>query len=113
MLVLIAWRIVRGRDLLPLTIDARDGESPEGNQICSGDELGSERRQELPMPSQEADENERNRNIEDVFGGRERAFGEKGEDDDLQSVSGHRENHTGAEARAGGKRTQFIWHNCG
>lgn len=99
--MLLWWGVVSVGDLLPFSIDAGDGEGPEGDQIGPRDELGGKGGKKLPMPSQQPNKDDPNCDIEHVIGGGERTFGEHREHQKLKGVGGHGQDHSGAKARAG------------
>src|SRR5438445_3591883 len=57
------------RDLLPLAININDSNRPEGNQIDSGHEFGSECGEKFPVPAQQMNQYGCDCNIERVIGG--------------------------------------------
>jgi hypothetical protein len=57
------------RDLFPFPINIEDGERPEGNQIDSGHEFGSECWQKFPVPTEQANQHGCDRNIERIISG--------------------------------------------
>ncbi len=95
---------------LGLAPDVGDGDRPEGDEIDSRDELGEERGQEFPVPSQQADQQGRHAEIEDVVRGRERAFDKGGKDGDLEDVGHDRQKHGGHELRAGRDGDGIVRH---
>lgn len=95
---------------LRFAVDVDYGHGPEGNQIDSGDQLGEERWEELPVPAQQMRQQSGYAEVEDVVGGREGAFGEHGEDDQLQGVGQHGDEHGRFELRAGRNDDAVVVH---
>jgi len=84
-----------------LAINVGHGESPERNELDSGDELGGEGGQELPVKAEEPCEQAADAEIDDVVWGRCAAFDDKWEDRELQDVGRDGQDHGDAQARTG------------
>ncbi len=86
-------------DPLRFAIDVEDRHRPERNQINSGDEFGEKRRQKLPVPAQKVDQQGSDAEVEYVLRGRESAFKECGENDDLERIRNDGQNHRRSKLR--------------
>src|SRR5882724_5233467 len=63
--------------------DVGDGDGPEWYEIDAWDEFCEKRRQEFPVPAEQADHQGSHAEVEDVFGGGDCACDKCGEDEDL------------------------------
>lgn len=80
-------------------IDIGDGESPERNEVDTGDQFSGEGGQELPMPAEKPCEETSDTNVEDVIRGKCSALEDRWEDGDLQDVGNDSHDHGDAQAR--------------
>ena len=87
-------------DPLRLSIDVCNRHRPERNQIDSWHELDEKRRQKLPVPAEKVSQHGPNSDIEDVIGGRFRAFDEQGKNGDLENIRNDRQYEGGSKTRA-------------
>ena len=82
-------------------IDVGDSEGPERDKVNTGDELGGEGGQELPVPAEEVGEQAADTEVKDVVDGRFGALNDPGEDGDLEDVGDDGHDHGDAQTRTG------------
>jgi len=85
-----------------------DCEGPEGDELDSGNQLGGEGGQKLPVPAEEIREQAADTEVDDIVWGRCATFEDEGKDGNLQDVGGDGEDHGDAQARTGGDFDGFA-----
>src|SRR5580658_3017282 len=98
------------RDPLRFSIDVYDRQCPKRYQINSGHELGKERRQEFPVPTEQVDQQGPDTEIQNVISRRYSTFYECRENDDLECVRNDRQYHGGLKARTRRDRDELLSH---
>jgi hypothetical protein len=83
-------------------IDVGDSERPERDELHSGDELGREGGQELPMKAEKVSEQAADTEVDDVVWGGCAAFEDEGKDGNLEDVGENSEDHGDTQTRTGG-----------
>jgi hypothetical protein len=88
------------RDPLRLPIDAHNRNPPTGDQINTGNKFNKKRWQELPVPAKKVNQDRCHAQVEEIVSGRSRALDEKGEDNELEHIGDHGQNHCSSQARS-------------